>query len=459
MKRRFLLATAIVLILLSLPALVLAEGPVPSTGPSGDGLEGGAPPLESPANTLWDQPSDGYSGIVDQYFPDYIAGVYSADDFSNAEPWNIESIFVDGQMSIFATGNLLNANSLNWRIYPDAAGVPAGYPDVGGEVWSYSCLPSDPEVTLGGANNDDITLDIVQAQGSPLHLPPGTYWLCFYPSLSFFTYGQWFWDTAGTSNLAIAQVIDPAGLLALPSTWTPWTVIDASAYDAAFRLEGTVPYPSLPPNVKYLHSTGGLFNLTEPLGTQWHELWPIFCREYHLSSWEDNGDGVLSYCDTINMYEKPDGELRPYHVEEVTITLVVAPTYAGTAPPPSPDEFMYIELVGGYNETALGEPVYTLWHEIYPNFCTTYNFTGWDDNGSLVLDYCDSILLENLFIREGGWWHVEEVAIDIVVTPEPPPVGVEAYPVSKASLLAPWIAVGAAIAAGAGVLVLRKRRT
>ena len=47
------------------------------------------------------------------------------------------------------------------------------------------------------------------------------------------------------------------------------------------------------------------------------------------------------------------------------------------------------------------------------------------------------------------WWHVEEVAIDIVVTPEPPPVGGEAYPISKASLLAPWIAVGVVVVGGA----------
>jgi len=445
----------IALILLSLPALVLAEGPVPSTGPSGDGLEGGAPPLGSP-DALWDQPTVGLPALASQYFAELSCGVYSADDFSNVVPWNIESILIPGYGP---PGALPNANSLNWFIYADADGVPAGYPGAGGELWSYSCLPTAPEVTTSGPTNEDVTLNILMAEGTPLYLPPGTYWLCFYPNLDLYSYGQWYWDTAATTNLYASHIIDPCDTFAEGWTsWTPWSSSDPSFYDLAFRFEGYAGAPLLP-NVKYLHCTDGLFNLTEPLGTQWHELWPIFCREYHLSSWEDNGDGVLSYCDTINMYEKPDGELRPYHVEEVTITLVVAPTYAGTAPPPSPDEFMYIELVGGYNETALGEPVYTLWHEIYPNFCTTYNFTDWDDNGSLVLDYCDSILLENVFIEEGGWWHVEEVSIDIVVTPEPPPVGGDAYPVSKASLLAPWIAVGAAIAAGAGVLVLRKRRT
>jgi len=298
----------------------------------------------------------------------------------------------------------------------------------------------------------------VKAQGAPLYLPPGTYWLCFYPSLDFGMYSQWYWDTAGTTNLIAAQFIDPNFLMSPYNSWTPWPTVtgDGSIYDAAFRLEGSIGAAPTPSDLKYLHSTGGLFNLTDPLDTQWHELWPIFCRDYHLSSWEDNGDGILSYCDTINMYEKPDGELRPYHVEEVTITLVLTeidhPTEGAPAEP------MYIELVGGYNETALGEPIGTLWHEIYPNFCRTYNFTGWDDNNSFVLDFCDSILLENVDIEEGGWWHVEEVAIDIVVTPEPPPVGGEAYPVNRASLLAPWIAVGVVLAGSISWYFLRRRR-
>ena len=55
-------------------------------------------------------------------------------------------------------------------------------------------------------------------------------------------------------------------------------------------------------------------------------------------------------------------------------------------------------------------------------------------------------------------WHVEEVAIDIIVTPEPPPVGGEAYPVSKASLLAPWIAGAVILVGGISWYVLRRRR-
>ena len=46
----------------------------------------------------------------------------------------------------------------------------------------------------------------------------------------------------------------------------------------------------------------------------------------------------------------------------------------------------------------------------------------------------------------------------ITISEPPPPVGGEAYPVSKASILARWVAVAALLADGAGWLALRRRR-
>jgi hypothetical protein len=457
MKVRLIWATAIALILLSLPALVLAQPPItPSAEIPGDGV--GTAPLGSPG-ALWDQPIGAPVIVIAQYFPDWGGGVYSADDFSNAAPWNIESIFIDGGTWPSATGSLPQADSLNWVIYPDAGGVPGGDPGAGGELWSHSCLPTAPEVTISGANSGDVTLDIVQAQGGPLYLPPGHYWLCFYPSLNLTLYGQWGWFLAGTTNLATAHFIDPTNTLTSGWTsWTPSTVWDPIIHDLAFRLEGGVVAP--PPNAKYLHSHG-LFNLTHPVDTQWHELWPFFCKEYHLGSWEDNGDGVLSHCDWIDMYEKPDGEVKWYHVEEVTITLNVTPARdakrfgSNGLPPP-----MFIELEGGYDPSVLIYPLGSQWHEIYPVFCGEYELVNMQDGGKPIgqLSFCDDIMLQNKHTGEPTWWHVEQVAVDIIVTPEPPPVGGEAYPVGRASLLAPWIAVGLVLAGGASWYFLRRRK-
>jgi hypothetical protein len=57
-----------------------------------------------------------------------------------------------------------------------------------------------------------------------------------------------------------------------------------------------------------------------------------------------------------------------------------------------------------------------------------------------------------------AWWHVEEVAVDIIISRETPPVGGAVYPISKMALLAPWIAVGAVLAGGTGWYVVRRRR-
>jgi LPXTG-motif cell wall-anchored protein len=113
---------------------------------------------------------------------------------------------------------------------------------------------------------------------------------------------------------------------------------------------------------------------------------------------------------------------------------------------------MYIEHKGGYDPDVITNPVGTQWHEIYPNFCTQYVVTG--------LYYKDKLEPGACIDLDGFLWCVEGVAIDIIVAPgQPPPVGGEAYPVSKASLLAPWIAVGMLLAGGAGWFVLRRRKT
>jgi hypothetical protein len=220
--------------------------------------------------------------------------------------------------------------------------------------------------------------------------------------------------------------------------------IDGDGDGTATTDMGAYEYmPPPPPNVKYLHSVAGLFNLTDPVGTQWHELWPIFCREYQLSSWNDTGgDGVLSRCDRIDMYQKPDGEVRWYHVENVTITLVLTHNVTG--------ELKYVDFEGGYNASVLKKPVGTRWHEIRPAFCRQYEIIGWMETGNITgeLGFCDLIELKDKWTGEATWWHVEEVAVDIIVTIEPPPVGGEAYPVNKIAVLAPWVAVGLVLLAG-----------
>jgi hypothetical protein len=196
----------------------------------------GAPaaPAHSDA-VLWDQPTDNRNAIISQYFPDFSLGAYSADDFTITHTWAITSIYIDGDRGV-----LTNSVSLNWCVYPDVNNLPYGFPSMGGHIWCLTLPPSSPGLTFYDSATD-VAVDLVAATGGPLYLPPGKYWLDFYPSLAFGSYGQWFWHTSATTNGQIAQVIDPLGLFGnYFRVWTPWTAIDGLAHDAAFRLEGQV---------------------------------------------------------------------------------------------------------------------------------------------------------------------------------------------------------------------------
>jgi len=58
-----------------------------------------------------------------------------------------------------------------------------------------------------------------------------------------------------------------------------------------------------------------------------------------------------------------------------------------------------------------------------------------------------------------GAWDTDEARVDVTLAPIPPPVevGGEVYPLNKVSVLAPWIALSAAIIAGAIIAIKRRR--
>jgi hypothetical protein len=216
--------------------ILLHSGPTQDGAPQDPREVQALDPEAVSAVVLWDQPSSEAGGAIDQYFPDFGAGVYSADDFVAAAPWRVTKIFVDG-----VVGNLANSGSINWAIYADSGGAPAGYPGWGASpLWSLSLSPTAPGVSLTGGNTQ-VTLDILAAGALPITLPAGTYWLECYPNLNFTSFGQWFWDVSGVTSGSIAQVVDPSDLLGAGFTsWTPWTSINPGYHDAAFRLEGDI---------------------------------------------------------------------------------------------------------------------------------------------------------------------------------------------------------------------------
>jgi hypothetical protein len=147
--------------------------------------------------------------------------------------------------------------------------------------------------------------------------------------------------------------------------------------------------------------------ITDPVCTYWNELHPVFGNRYHIIEWIDNGDQLLSPSD--NVYLDP-GPIMPYSVKDVTLTLFVSFLA-------NPAQTMYIEFTGGFQHLyePKTNPLGTLWHEVYPEYCLEFEIIDWIDNCNGVLSYCDNITLFDLSSQQMTVWHVEELAIDITV--------------------------------------------
>jgi hypothetical protein len=183
--------------------------------------------------TVFSQPADSGMGYASQDFVNATYDNYDialADDFSISQQVTITSIFIPGFVT---SGNLSSADMLNWRIYANASGVPAGNPFGGGSspLWSVSLVPTDPHCTLSG---NDVTLSV----DPPQTLPAGTYWLVFYPRLDNDVAGQYYWLSSMTTNGYTAQYINPGGDFLCATVWTPLTeaCFGGTEHDLAFQI-------------------------------------------------------------------------------------------------------------------------------------------------------------------------------------------------------------------------------
>jgi hypothetical protein len=162
--------------------------------------------------------------------------------------------------------------------------------------------------------------------------------------------------------------------------------------------------------------------IPNPVCTYWHEIYPEFCKWHHLSDWDDNTDGVLSPCDSIELTDLATQEADWFHVDEVTLTIWVT-KWTGQPLVPEEDQ-VCLEFEAGYDymEGAMVQPICTDWHEIYPEFCNRFHIDDWIDNGDDFLSFCDWILLRDLVTQATAWCHVDEVATNIIITPTTAPV-------------------------------------
>lgn len=161
-------------------------------------------------------------------------GFYSSDDFQLTTQTDIYSVTVYGlQPENDLETTYLTGFSL--YIYADASGVPLGDPSVSGSaLLEIVNLPlSSPALTVDhpGTSLYNFTVDILMAEGVPLSLSAGTYWIVAAPHLDIDPATVdpngdnriWFWLLSGQINLSDAHFIDPSNFLG--AGWTSWTPI------------------------------------------------------------------------------------------------------------------------------------------------------------------------------------------------------------------------------------------
>ena len=233
---RKLVLIAITILLVGASVVMAADVPTTS-GPGGPGR--GVRP-EAVNAILWDQllSATNTNAYVDQDFTDIPTySSYLADDFVvPTGGWQISAIFVPGNgWNGFAT--ILNATMLHFEIYADAAGLPAGYPGGAAPVWSLAAAPTDAQFTItagsGGLPSNVLVTPTVQPT-----LTPGTYWLLFYPTMTFSPAGQYGRQVADTTSGAAVQFINPGGAFGYGTAWQAATIVGLAEHDLAFRIEG-----------------------------------------------------------------------------------------------------------------------------------------------------------------------------------------------------------------------------
>jgi uncharacterized membrane protein len=163
---------------------------------------------------------------------------------------------------------------------------------------------------------------------------------------------------------------------------------------------------------KYLHPVKPLDPMEpikNPLDIDWHELYPVYCTNYDLLNWEDNGDEVLSPSDWINLQDIKSGEKGEYHVDAMTITIFVQ------------DYQLAFDCLVPYTNVAwaMANPTVPFWHLVYPKFCIDHDMTGWKDNDENgLLSAGDAVALVGVAPESPSIeTTVDEVSWDIIVSP------------------------------------------
>jgi hypothetical protein len=148
--------------------------------------------------TLYDQSAACVGGYTSQYFPDFAAGLESADDITVpvGEQWTLGNVAVEGSFNVTST-----LTSVNVYVWSDSSSLP------GSIVSGCSFTSLSP---IGALTDPNVSVDLPPT----CVLDPGTYWIEVQPVMNFNPGGhQWFWGAETGSFGAEFAFRDAANLL------------------------------------------------------------------------------------------------------------------------------------------------------------------------------------------------------------------------------------------------------
>jgi hypothetical protein len=128
--------------------------------------------------------------------------------------------------------------------------------------------------------------------------------------------------TGVTGNFPIARIYFRmmTGTVASDYSWFRFTVSFIGDNEAT-KLAHAVyhgSYGTLPADTYMMGwKPASTFPYESPISTNWVEIFPIPGNTYHLTSWDDNEDGILNPSDQIDMTPiLPPGDMKFFHVEQ-----------------------------------------------------------------------------------------------------------------------------------------------
>ncbi len=215
---------------------------------------------------------------------------------------------------------------------------------------------------------------------------------------------------------------------------------DGEWYDVDVVVDGWYGTPG-PSYMSAIGSGPTQIDLSDPLGTQWHELYPNYSHDWTLIEWNDTGSviGELDTSDQIGLLNAT-GWMHFFHVDAITITIHWTwkeyeggplTEFNGSAEPP---EIHYLDY-------PMGDPIGTYWHEIYPEYSRWLNITSWEDtDGHGTFNVSDQFDFE--YLDDPGtvhWAHLDYVSTDIILSKKPiDPVwrGIPEFPLGLGLMIA-----------------------